>query len=111
MLPGGDEHVRVGEHVEHTRGLVALDEAYTAHVGGELVNGFDAGGRLHTVVAQTEIELTVVDVFEALIPRLGRLEVDGPDGSRAAAAQRGDEVPADEAAGAGHQNFSLRHVR
>jgi hypothetical protein len=102
--------VRVGEHVEHTRGLVVLDEADAAHVGGELVNGFDAVGRLHTVVAQAEIELAVVDVFEALIPRRGRFEVDGPDGTRLGAAQRGYQVPADEAAGAGYQNLSLRHV-
>ena len=43
---GGLQEVRVDQHRQHARGLVALDEAHAAHVGGEVVDASRAGDRL-----------------------------------------------------------------
>jgi hypothetical protein len=50
------------------------------------------------------MQAAVVHVIEALVPLSHGLEVDGADAAAALPPQVGDQVPADETAGAGHQH-------
>ncbi len=103
-LAGGHQEVRVDQHREHAARLVGLDEAHAAHVGREVEDRGRAVRSGLAVLQQAEIEHDVLDALVGLVPVVDRLDVDGPDPLEPADAQLGDEVPADEAAGAGDQD-------
>ena len=93
-------------------GLVVLDEAHAAHVGGEVVDLAGAGGRRHAASSRSDRSATTFSTSSMhLVPLVERLDVDGAD-ALALAEQVGDEVAADEAAAAGDDDvdWSNRHV-
>ena len=92
-------------------GLVVLDEAHAAHVGGEHVDLARAVGRAMRVLEQGEVGDDVLGVGVHLVPLLQRLDVDRAD-AEPLLEQVGDQVAPDEAAAAGDQHVHglLIHV-
>ena len=83
-------------------GLVVLDEAHAAHVGGEVVDHRAHPSRAARAgVAKVAGQPQVLDVVEALVPLVERLDVDRADLGVATLLQNADQMAADEAAGAG----------
>ena len=93
---------------EHAVGLVVLDEAHAAHVGGQVVDPIGAIGGLDTGFFVLEVEGEVLGLGEALIPLPLRLFVDGAD--FVSLLEHGfDEVAADESTGAGDEDVRFAH--
>ena len=96
------QQVRVDQHGEHAQGLVVLDEAHAAHVGGEVVDRARALDGVHgRRRCRSQVGDEVLDAVGALVPLVERLDVDGADLGMAALLQGADEMAADEAAAAG----------
>ena len=89
----------VDEHGEHAQGLVILDEAHATHVGGEIVDFVGASRGSLAVFLEVQIEREIFDIFEALVPLMERLDVDGANGLVATGAKRRYEMAANEPAG------------
>jgi hypothetical protein len=91
--------------------VLLLDEAHAAHVGGEIVHVAGAIDGSVSGLAQGEVELVVLGRAEVLVPGANGLDVHGPHAPVPRLEQSPDEVPADESAGAGHDNqIVLLHV-
>src|SRR5882724_12113317 len=103
-LPRGDEQMGVDEHAQHAEGPVVLDEAHSPHVGGEVVNDRSVAHRAPAIGELLQVEAAVIDIREALIPTVDRLEVDRSQPRVALAPQVGDQVASDEASGATHDD-------
>ena len=109
---GGDQHVGADQHRQHALGLVGLDEAHAAHVGGEVVDhparpwrrpGRARAGRGRPPGSRRP------GCFWYHSP--SGLHVDGADLRVAALLQDVDEMAADEATGAGDDDeIILGHV-
>ena len=56
VLLRGLQQVRVDQHREHAQGLVVLDEAHAAHVGGQVVDVGGALGGALAVFRQVQVE-------------------------------------------------------
>ncbi len=69
--------MRVDSHAEHTQGLVVLDEAHPAHVGGEVVDLVGALEGTVAVVLLPQVERPVVRLRKLLEPLVGGFDVDG----------------------------------
>ena len=52
------QHVRVDQHRQHAQGLVVLDEAHAAHVGGQVVDRAGASGGGPARLQQREVATT-----------------------------------------------------
>jgi hypothetical protein len=90
-------------------GLVALDEADAAHVGGQSVDLVDAARRLEAVVPALEVEDLELVRRRRFVFRV--LDVDAAN-PVSLGDEIFDQVMADESAGAGHQDsYFIRHTR
>ncbi len=69
--------MHVDAHAEHAEGLVVLDEAHPAHVGGEVVDLIGALQGAVAVVFLAQVEGSVVRLGKLLEPLVGGLDVDG----------------------------------
>ena len=98
---GGDQHVGADQHRQHALGLVGLDEAHAAHVGGQVVDHPGALGGGPAGLEQGEVAHLVLDARRLLVPLAERLHVDAADLGVAALLQDANQVTADEATGAG----------
>ena len=102
MLQRRLQHVRIDQHGQHAQRLVVLDEAHAAHVGGQVVNLHGAlGGRL-AVFLEIQIEGEILDVVEALVPFVERLDVHRANVAVALLAQQRDQRAANKTARASH---------
>src|SRR5687768_5405082 len=100
--------MRITEHREHAQGLVALEEAHSAHVGGEIVDVGDSAAGVLAGVTEVEIGDDVLGGVESLEPLLRRLAVDDADGD-ALVQQARSKMPANKAAAARHENLLAAH--
>ncbi len=98
----------VDEHREHAGGLVVLDEAHAAHVGGEVEDLLDAVDRGPAGAELAQVEDEVLGAGVHLVPLAERLDVGRAD-LVAAAQQVGDQPSADESATAGDEHARYRH--
>ena len=98
---GRHQHVGADQHRQHALGLVGLDEAHAAHVGGEVVDHPGALGGGPARLEQGEVAHLVLDARGLLVPLGERLHVDGADLGMAALLQDANQVTADEATGSG----------
>ena len=64
MSLGGHQHVRVDQHRQHAQGLVVLDEAHAAHVGGEVVDVAD-------VLADLDADIKFLKVADDVFRTVG----------------------------------------
>ena len=78
--------------LKHAQRLVVLDETHAAHVGGEIVDVRGNLGSLSASVEPRQIELTTLDISEALEPLGERLRIDSPDVLETASTEVGDEI-------------------
>src|SRR5262249_6000947 len=101
---GRHQHVGADQHRQHALGLVGLDEAHAAHVGGEVVDGARPPGGPPAVVQPAKIAHLVLHPGDRLVPLLERLHVDGADPAVAALLQGAHQMSADKTSGAGHQH-------
>src|SRR4051812_27405248 len=94
---GGREEGGIGKEREHAIGLVALDEADSTHVAGQIEVSLHtiAGGLACFTTAK--VELSIVDVIESLKPVVERLDVDGTNSTPLIRAKPGHQVSTDEA--------------
>ena len=98
---GGDQHMGAHQHRQHALGLVGLDEAHAAHVGGEVVDHRRALGGGPAGFELGEVAHLVLDARGLLVPLGERLHVDAADLGVAALLQHTDQMAADEATSAG----------
>ena len=110
VIARGEQQVRVDQHRDHAVGLVRLDEAHAAHVGGEIEDVRRAVGRRVARLLLAQVGGDVVDAVVLLIPAAERLQVDGANVLEAAALQLGDEMSADEAAAPVTRTRLLRSI-
>jgi hypothetical protein len=96
--------VGVGEHAEHAEGFVVLNEAHSAHIGGQLKNRIDAFGGLKATVAQLEIEDATVGGGVALVPLVKGLDVDRAHRGGSLLKECIHQMTADESASPANQN-------
>ena len=104
------QQVGVDQHRQHAQGLVVLDEAHAAHVGGQIINVLSAGGGLDAVLAQVQIEDEVLHVVKNLIPLVERFDIHGADPGISLAAEIGDQSPSDKAPASSHYNQLIFHM-
>src|SRR5690606_42151741 len=78
VVPGSHEQVRLDQHAQHAGGLVALDEADAAHVGGQVEDAVRALDCPPAGVAVGQGEDGGPGRRVDLVPRVERLDVDGP---------------------------------
>ncbi len=88
--------MRVDRDGEHAVGFVGLDEAYAAHVSGEVENQITTGRNLAARVAQAQVSLHVLGARVELVPLLERLDVPGTDVVKAKVEQAANEMTPDE---------------
>ncbi len=102
MLQRGLQHVGVDQHGQHAQRLIVLDEAHAAHVRREIVDFVGALGGGLAIVFEVQVEREILDIVEALIPLVERLDVHGANLLITLFAERGDEMTADKTAGPGY---------
>ena len=86
------------------RALLCFDEPHAPHVGGEVVHDGRAADRRLAGLELLQVEAEVLDLGEALIPALERLDVDGAQPRVPLPTQIRNRVPPDEAAGPAHHD-------
>jgi hypothetical protein len=101
--------MRIDEDSEHAQGFVIFDEAHAAHVRSQVVNRVRALQSPVGCLEQLKIKLKILHAGSALIPLVQRLDVNGPDILITLADKIGDEVAADKAAAAAHNDFFTLH--
>src|SRR3982075_950646 len=108
---GRHQHLGADQHRQHALGLVGLDEAHAAHVGGQVVDHAGAPGGRPAGLEPGEGADLVLDARRLLVPLGERLHVDGADLGVPALLQYTHQVTADEATGAGddHEIVSRHH--
>jgi hypothetical protein len=79
--------VGVDQHRKHAERLVLLDETHAAHVRGKVKDLAGAFGGGLAVLFQVEVERQILDIVEALIPFVERLDVYCADAPMALAPQ------------------------
>src|SRR5689334_2517589 len=108
MLPRRLEHVDVDQHVVvHDHGLVVLDEADPAHVGGQVVDLGHPPGGLEGLLPAAQIEQPKLVRPAGL--ELGLLEIHSPNPEALRLEEVGQVVP-DESPSAGDQDAPALHT-
>ncbi len=93
------QQVGVDQNREHAQGLVVLDEAHAAHVGGEVIDIIRVDKRLYAGILETKIRDDIFRTLTNLIPLVERLEIDRSN-LVAFAQQVRSEMATDEASAA-----------
>ncbi len=96
--------MRVDEHRQHAKCLVGLDEAHSAHVGGEVEDVARSLQRLAAGIEIAQVQHSVVRLVKDLEPLVDGFHIDCPHSSTVLAEEIGDEMPADEASGAANDH-------
>ena len=100
--------MRVDQHRQHAQRAVVLDEAHAAHVGCEVVHDGGVARRCLAGVLSLKIELQVLDLREALVPLVERLDIDGANLPMSLPEQVGNQMAADKSAAAAHDDQIAR---
>jgi hypothetical protein len=101
---GGHQQMRVNQHGQHAKGFVVLNEAHSAHVGGQIVDFARAIASRAARGQVLQVENHVLDLFVHLIPFLEGLDIDRAQVRITLLAEVGQQMAANKAAAAGDQN-------
>ena len=93
--------MRIDQHREHAPGAIRFDETHTAHVRCQIVDVLRVPSGFQARFAPAQVEPEILGSRQELEPVMPGLHVDGAHPPVAIGDQVGDQVAADEAAGAG----------
>src|SRR5208282_3453952 len=111
IFQGRLKHMRVDQYREHTKGFVFLDESHATHVGSEIVDVTGALGRRLAVLLLIQIQREILNIREALVPMMQRLDVNGANALVALRPQGSHQSAADKSTGTSHKyEIVMRHV-
>jgi hypothetical protein len=94
--------MRVDQHGKHAQRFVVLDKSHPAHIGREIVDLFNAPGRVAAGVHVAQIQLQILRLVRSKEPLVQRFAINGAH-RNAAFHEVAGQLTTDEAAGPCHQ--------